>query len=286
MVEPSAAGELSPAHARLCVLLAALMWSTSGAFTKVLTQDTFLGVNEPPLQPLQVGGLNVPVQIACYRVAFAGLVLVPTLRRSDVRFRPLMIVSALCFASMNILFISAMALGPAANAIYLQYSAPLWMFLVGLIWLGETADKRGVITLFAGLVGIGIIMAGGSVNEGLAVTLLALGSGVAYAGVVLCLRVLRDLSPRWLTVWNHLWSGLILVPLVWWLTPPTWQQWLVLVIYGAVQMALPYWLMARGLKSITPQEAGTISLLEPILNPLWAFLVSPSTEVPSPWTFV
>jgi drug/metabolite transporter (DMT)-like permease len=191
-----------------------------------------------------------------------------------------MILSALCFAAMNILFISAMALGPAANAIYLQYSAPLWMFLAGVLWLGETADRRGVVTLFLGMTGIAIVVVGGGF-EGLPITLLALASGLAYAGVVLCLRALRDYSPAWLTVWNHLWSGIVLLPLLWSLTAPTWPQFIVLMIYGGVQMALPYWLMARSLKSVSPQEAGTISLLEPILNPVWAFLVSPETEVPS-----
>ena len=276
---------LSPGRARLLILLAALLWSTSGAFTKTLTQVTFFGLHDPAIAPFEFAGLAFPVQIACYRVLFAGLVLTPTLRKADLRFHPLMIVMAICFAGMNILFISAMALGPAANAIYLQYSAPLWMFLVGVFCLGEKANRRGVITLFLGLVGIVIIVAGGGFQEGLSITLLGLGSGLAYAGVVLCLRELRDLSPSWLTVWNHLWGGAVLLPVVLWLRPPTGPQWIVLAIYGAVQMALPYWLMARGLKSISPLEAGTITLLEPILNPLWAYLVSPTTEIPSAWTF-
>jgi drug/metabolite transporter (DMT)-like permease len=43
--------------------------------------------------------------------------------------------------------------------------------------------------------------------------------------------------------------------------------------------------MARGLRSGSPQEAGTLTLLEPLLNPLWAYLVSPATETPTPFTF-
>src|SRR5205814_10522904 len=50
-----------------------------------------------------------------------------------------------------------------------------------------------------------------------------------------------------------------------------------LAVYGAVQMALPYWLVARGLRSVSPQEAGTLTLLEPLLNPLWAYAVSGET---------
>ena len=55
-----------------------------------------------------------------------------------------------------------------------------------------------------------------------------------------------------------------------------------LVLFGAIQMGLPYFLVARGMRSVSPQEAGTITLIEPLLNPLWAYLIS--DEVPSPWT--
>src|SRR5690348_4442699 len=84
-------------NARLCIVAAAVLWSTSGAFTKILTQDTFAHLNEPPLAPLTVGELAFPVQIACYRVLFAGLALLPTVRPRDVRVRPAMLVMLLCF---------------------------------------------------------------------------------------------------------------------------------------------------------------------------------------------
>src|SRR5207302_502258 len=85
---------------RLCIALAALLWSTSGAFTKVLTLDTAWGLNTPKIEPLQ---------IAFYRALFAGLVLLPLLRRNDVSFRPLMLGMTGCFAVMNATFVSALA---------------------------------------------------------------------------------------------------------------------------------------------------------------------------------
>lgn len=271
---------------RLCLLLAAVLWSLSGAFTKALTEDTVFGLNEPTIEPLVIAGRAVPVQIACYRVLFAGLVLLPTLRPRQLRFRPLMLVMLGCFAIMNALFITAMALGTAANAIFLQYSAPLWMYLAAVFWLGEKPDRRSSVSLAVGLCGIGVIVAGGWHQGELAVVGIALLSGLFYAAVVICLRVLRDLPAGWLTVWNHLLGGLLLVPLLWTLSAPTPTQFAALLLFGAVQMGLPYWLMARGLRTVSPQEAGTITLLEPILNPLWAYLVSPQTEVPHPLTFV
>jgi drug/metabolite transporter (DMT)-like permease len=97
---------------------------------------------------------------------------------------------------------------------------------------------------------------------------------------------LRELSPGWLTVWNHLLAALLLLPLVLALRAPTAGQYVVLVLFGALQMGLPYFLMARGLRRLSAQEAGTLTLLEPLLNPVWAYLVSPATEVPHPLTFV
>ena len=185
---------VTPAHGRLCILSAALLWSTGGAFTKILTQDTFAGLNEPPIESLRLGGYDLPIQIACYRVLFAGLWLTPTLRRADFSFRPAMIFMAVCFAAMNATYVSAMALGTAANAILLQYSAPLWMVLASVFWLGEKVDRRSLVTTIIGLFGVGVIVAGGWQKEGLDVVALALGSGVAYAGILIGLRICRDAS--------------------------------------------------------------------------------------------
>jgi drug/metabolite transporter (DMT)-like permease len=263
-----AARPLSPAQGRLAILLAAVLWSTSGAFTKALTRDTPLGLNVPPVSALQ---------IACGRVLFAGLVLVPTLRRRDFSFRPAMLLMLACFAIMNATFVSALALGTAANAIVLQYTAPMWMYLASVWWLGEKADLRSLVALGIGLIGIGIIVTGGWQSGELAIVTVALVAGVGYAGVMVCLRLLREASPRWLTVWNQLGGGLLLLPFINGLETPTPSQLGVLIVYGALQMALPYWLVARGLRSVSPQEAGTITLMEPLLNPLWAYVVSGET---------
>jgi drug/metabolite transporter (DMT)-like permease len=266
-------------HGRLCVVLAAVLWSTSGGFTKLLTQPTVLGLDEPRLSGLQ---------LAFARVTFAGLALTPLLRRRDLVFRRAMIPTAASFAAMNALFVSALAAGSAANAILLQYTAPMWMYLVSVWWLREPADRRGAVSLVIGMAGIGLIVAGGFFDAGqvgqLPVIVLALGSGITYAGVLIGLRVLRDVSSRWLTVFNQLVSAAVLLPFVWGATLPTAGQAVVLFLYGTLQLALPYWLVARGLRRVSPQEAGTLTLLEPLLNPLWAYLVSPATETPSVWT--
>jgi DME family drug/metabolite transporter len=268
----------------LCILAAAILWSLSGAFTKALTTPTPLGVDSPPIATLEVVGHAVPIQLAFYRAFFAGLVLLPTLRRGDVQFKPVMFGMLACFALMNAAFLTAQSLGTASNAILLQNSAPLWTYLVSIYWLGEKASRRGAISLFVGMIGIGIIVAGGWHGGEFTVMMIGLFSGLTYAGVILGLRVLRDVSSNWLTIWNHLFGSLVLLPFVLMLEPPTLPQFVTLFLFGAIQLGFPYWLMARGLRSVTAPEAGAITLLEPILTPVWTYLVA--GEMPDPWTYV
>jgi drug/metabolite transporter (DMT)-like permease len=279
---------MSLGRARLLIALASVLWSLGGAFNKILTKPTLFGLNDPPLD-------NPSLQIAFFRALFAGLVLLPVLRRADITFDRRMLGMVAIFTAMNALYVSAMTLGTAANAIFLQYTAPMWMYVACVWLLGERADRRNTVALIVGLMGIAVILLGGwreSSNapprsdgsaDPLFVIGLALGSGVAYAGVVIFLRILRDSSSAWLTVLNHLGAALVMAPLMVARTWPTPGQLGFLVIYGGVQMGLPYLLVARGMRAISPQEAGTIMLLEPILNPVGAYLVA--GEAPSPYTF-
>jgi DME family drug/metabolite transporter len=260
---------------RLLILLAAVLWSTSGAFTKALTQETRFDLNHPTLSPLL---------IAFFRVLSAGLFLLPTIRRRDLSFRPLMLVMALTFACMNALFVTAMARGTAANAILLQYSAPLWMFAASVFWLGEKTDVRSLLAICLGTLGIAIIVIGGWEESELTVVAMGLGSGLTYAAILVFLRIMRSASPRWLTTVNMLISAVLLLPFVGGWPDLTAGQLLTLGVFGSLQLGLPYWLMARGLRTVSPQEAGAITLLEPILNPVWAYCVS--SEVPDKFTFI
>ena len=277
---------------RLYLVLAAVLWSLSGLFTRLLKKETFLDVHEPSLTPLQ---------IAFFRSLFAGLLFVPLLRRRDFTYRPLMFAMVGCFAGMNVLFLFALALGPAANAILLQNTAPFWVYLVCVYCLGDKPDRRSWQAILIGMAGVGVILTAGMLHEAFdlaqfGIAMFALGSGFLYGGVILCLSSLRDHSSIWLTTLNHLGSALCVGtavcllhgPIYWWnwATTPTVNQIAFLAFFGVLQMGLPYLLFARGLRSVNPYEAGTITLLEPILNPLWAYLVSPETDTPPLATWI
>ena len=250
-------GANATARGRWLVVAAAVLWSLSGFFVK-----------SPWLA--EMSGLT----IAFYRCAFAFVVLLPFVRLSRIRWHPVLLLMVGFFASMNLLLMWSMTLTSSANSILLQYTAPLWMFVASVTLLGEKADRRNIVALVLGMIGIGVILAtflGGSEATGV---LMGLGAGVSYAGVVVCLRVLRDHDPFVLVALNHGVSALVLFP---WVAAsgglPGGDALVTLALFGLVQMALPYLLFTRGIRSVSPQEAGVITLLEPIINPLWVFLL-------------
>ena len=153
---PSAkeAGSSRPtlATARFYVLLAAVLWSLSALFTRILTHET----------PLRLGPKAADgTSIAFFRVVFASLAILPLVRPSGISFRWLMAPMVACFAIMNVLFVLAMTWGKSSNVILLQYTAPMWMVLGSICFLGETASRRGSIALLIGMIGIGIVAWGG-----------------------------------------------------------------------------------------------------------------------------
>src|SRR5438034_6945123 len=119
----------SIARARMCVASAAILWSLGSLFTRYLREPTVLGLNEPELSSLL---------IASYRGLFGGLFMLLAVRRADVRFRPVMLGMVVTFAVMSGLYMSALALGPAANAIFLQNTAPIWVYIFAVFLLGES----------------------------------------------------------------------------------------------------------------------------------------------------
>lgn len=263
---------------RLLVLAAAVLWSTSGLFAKApLFADW----------PLQAEGWPVrgPL-LAFWRSFFAALILGPFLRRP--RWTPKLIPMVLAYAAMNYTFLAALTLTTEANAIWLQHTGPVWIFLIGVFVFHEPVHPRDGWLLACCLAGVGLILcfeAGGQTPAG---TVFGLLASLAYAGVVLSLRQLRDQDGAWLIFLNNLITVVLFLPFVaheglW----PTGKQTLALSVFGVFQIGVPYLLFAHGLRRTTGHEAAGIVLLEPILLPLWVFLVwrhAPSYQAPQWWT--
>ena len=257
MPDPSTESRLvSATRGRWLLVAAAVLWSTTSLFVKV---EALRDIPGPTL--------------AALRALFAAVCLVPFVRVSSVRWRVGLLPMATAFAAMNVLFLTAMTLTTAAAAVFLQYTATPWSFLLGLVILGETWRRGNVVAVGLAMAGIAIIVATTDGQSSLG-NLLAVASGLAFATVIISLRHLRQESPVFLVLVNQAASCLVLLPWLAWHPPSlSLDQWLLLAAFGIVQMSIPYLLFARGLKSVPAQEAALIVLLEPVLTPVWVGLL-------------
>ena len=257
---------------RLLLILAAVLWSLSGLFVKSPTLDVI---------PLDVRG---PL-LACWRAIFAGLFFVPFVRVRAIRWRAGLVPMVIAFTLMNVLFVSSMTRTTSAAAIFLQYTATAWVALLSWYFLKDHLTRSTCVSLTGAIAGISWIVVTEETAGRELGNLLALGSGFSLACTLVMLRVLRDEDSTWLTALNHLIAGAVLLP---WallsgvgLSP---EQWGLIALLGIVQMGLPYILFARAVRHVPITEAVLISLLEPILNPIWVWLawgeeVSSNVEV-------
>lgn len=252
------------------MILAGVLWSTAGFFGK-----------SDLIKDLQGGPL------ALWRAVFAGLVLLPLVRKPffSVRLLPM----AFCFAAMTYTYLQAFKHGTAANAIWLQSTAPAWVLLVERFVFKAKISLRDYLMLGLCLAGIGVILAfelRDPENKPIA-TLLGVISGIFYACVVLSLKRLSHEDPYWLASLNNLFTAAALacilpLPIVDdYQTPHGWQ-WPFLAAFGAIQLGLPYAIFSRSLRALPSHEGSAIVLIEPILVPVWAYFLA--GEPTKPWT--
>ena len=247
------------ASGRLLIVGAAFLWSLAGVFIKFL--------DLPPLT------------IVFYRSFFAALVFTPFLRRKDWRIDRPILISVISYTAAISTFVTANKLTTAANAIVLQYTAPLFVFLFSGIVLGEKISRLNGFTLAASMIGVAIIFLGSAGQPEMAGVLLALLSGVLFAAYMVNLRSTQAVSPVYLTLINNVVCALLLLLVVKSQLDLTSTQLGIIAVMGAVQLGVPYFLFSKGLQTVPVQEASLIALVEPVLNPLWVALTV--GEIPS-----
>jgi drug/metabolite transporter (DMT)-like permease len=193
-------------------------------------------------------------------------------------------VGAFGYAACTITFCLATTLTSAANAILLQYTAPIWVALLGAWLLGERAVRADWITIAVALAGMTLFFKDSLTLGHLAGDALAVLSGVCFAGMTIALRKQKDGSPVESIILGNLIAFLVGLP---WilkspLLPPS--GWGALLVLGVVQLGMSYWLYARAIRHVTALEAVLIPVIEPILNPVWVLLFM--HETPSGWALL
>src|SRR5437764_4729599 len=171
----------------------------------------------------------------------------------------------------------------AANAIFLQYTAPIYVAIFGRWYLGERAFPIDWLIIGVALGGIALFFMDRLTLSGFWGNIIALGSGLAFASVAIFLRKEKAGSPITSIVLGNIIVALAGVPFFLGTSLTHGNGWRLLLL-GAVQLGLPYVLYAAAIKYVTALEATVIPLIEPILNPLWVMLAL--GERPGRWAIV
>lgn len=183
-----------------------------------------------------------------------------------------MAVSIVLFALLLGLYVGSTKATTAANAIFLQYTAPIYVIAFSPWLLGEALRRTDAIPLAICLGGIAVLFLGNQGSTDAEGLWMGAGSGFFYGLFLLWLRRLRYADPIAVTFGNCLGVAVILAPFpgVFDVDGPNLG---LLVVMGAVQFAIPYVIFTRGLRDVTGAEASLIALIEPVLNPIWVFLL-------------
>jgi drug/metabolite transporter (DMT)-like permease len=240
-------------RARLFLLLAALLWSLAGVFIKFLSLP--------------------PLTIVFYRSLFAALFFAFLIRRSRGIPGRALLASMLSYTAAISAFVSANKITTAANAIALQYTAPIFVFVIVHVFFREKIDGVSWISLGVGMLGIVVICAGSAGQPDAAGVMIALLSGLLFSGYMVSQRFLTTVNPGTLVFLNNLACCLMLLPFVRSELALSFSEGWIVAVMGIVQLGVPYWLFSKGLEKIPVQEASLIVLIEPVLNPIWVALV-------------
>jgi drug/metabolite transporter, DME family len=252
----------------LFVLAAALLWSTGGLFIKA----TPLGA----------------LELSFGRSLLAALTVALLTRREGFGLSPLTLVASALYAALLLLFVVANKLTTAANAIFLQYTAPVYVLLLEPLLFKERFRLADLLVVAACVAGMSLFFVGRLRPQDVEGNLTALGSGVCFAFFLLLLRHQR--AGRVNRASSVIYGNVIICIV----TAPafaraagsmTLRDVLIVSYLGVVQIGFAYTLftlgIARGVRSL---DAGVVGYIEPMLNPVWVFLFL--GERPSGWAVV
>ncbi|QYM78934.1 DMT family transporter [Horticoccus luteus] len=236
------------------LLFAALCWSLGGLLIKA--------VDWPPLA------------VAGGRGFIAAVFLIVTTRgRLRFTWSPVQLGAAVAYAGCTATFVLATKLTTAANAVLLQYTAPVWVALLGAWLLHERPTRADFFAILAALGGMGLFFADRLDLTNLLGNAVGIFSGICFAVMAVLLRKQKDGSPLESIILGNLLACALGVPAMLGAPLPSATGAGALVLLGIVQLGVSYHFYARAIRHLTALEAVLVPVIEPILNPLWVFLV-------------
>jgi drug/metabolite transporter (DMT)-like permease len=253
--------KLSRSQAVAMLVVTATLWSLGGLFIKIV-----------PWHPLAIAGT---------RSAIAALLFLALIRRPRWQGSVAQIGGAVAYTVTVISFVAATKLTTAANAILLQYTAPVYVAILGAIILKEKTRLYDWFTVIVVMGGMALFFMDELMPGHLAGNLLSILSGLSFALMVICLRLQKNESPLESVLLGNILTALVGLPFI--LAQPVLSLagWGAIVVLGVFQLGLSYVLYTVAIKFVTALDGILIPVVEPILNPVWVLLFL--GEAPGPW---
>lgn len=257
------------------VLLAVLLWSTGGVFIKLTTLDAF--------------AVNLG------RSLFAAITVAVFTYRKGLRLDKFTLITSFLYAGTLTCFVYASKNTTAANAIFLQYTAPIYILILAPFILKEKFRFSDLITVVICLAGMSLFFLEPQNTENKLATnvfwgnVAALVSGLFFGLYFILLRHPRSLqkNPALSVFYGNTLIVLLMLPLI--LNRPPTQinsnDILAILFLGIFQIGIAYVLFTNGVAGgVRSLDASIIGFIEPLLNPIWVFLII--GERPSIWAIV
>lgn len=249
----------------LFIVLATFLWSLNGVLIKFIDW-----------RPMTISGT---------RAFLSAITLMFIKHNMKYRINLHIILATLCYSTMGILFVYATKLTTAANAIVLQYTAPIFVIIFSIFMFKRFPTKRQIGCILIAFVGVVIFfMEDASSGQSLG-NILAILAGVGYSGVYV-FNAFDDSDALLASIYGNILIFLVSLPSI--ITTPDNPLPVAgvyaVIILGVFQMGVSYAFFSHGIKHINNVDASLISMLEAILNPIWVMIFI--KEFPSIYAFI
>lgn len=236
----------------VAIFLAAFLWSTGGVFIKLISLNS--------------------LQLSFFRALLSALTILVLFRKDAVRFNPGTLLNGLFYAAILILFVVAAKSTTVANAIFLQYTAPIYVFLFEPLILKTKFEKINLITITICVAGMLLFFAGDLSPGDKTGNIAAILSGICFAGFLIGMRKNKHEYQFATIFYGNVFITIFCSFSVFGLNTLSLKDMAMFSYLGIFQIGIAYVIFSYGLKRVHAIEASLLSMIEPVLNPVWTYL--------------
>lgn len=239
----------------LCLIIASILWSTGGLLIKWVDWN-----------PIAIAGIRSGIS-SLVMIGF-WFVLTKKLPKRPDKF---VFFGALNYMILVMLFVSANKLTTSANAILLQFTAPIWAMIIGAIFFKEKFNKKDILTVVVVFGGMILFFIGDIDGGGLLGNILAVISGISMALMIISLKKVTNHKPLEVVIWGNIFTFIVAMPFYSGIVLTSANITGILLL-GVFQLGVSYIFFAKGIENVTVLEGILIPVIEPLLNPIWVFM--------------